>query len=235
MSVKRVLNLGLDAPEPISGVEIIHRPIIQVVPRSKNDPDIQKMINYVKGCTHLIFTSKMGVRIFCEYMSLPEGISCICVGKKTAAALKECGYKAAWIADTETAEGVVELLRKLDLRVKRVCWPHSALSRSVIASYLEEMGIEYKDCVLYDTLVNQEFQKVDMDGVDEIVFTSSSTVDAFVEIFGGLPQDKVLTPIGPVTAGRIDQQQRTDFNEVCGPELHSPGAIPFHAKCKSQF
>jgi uroporphyrinogen-III synthase len=38
---------------------------------------------------------------------------------------------------------------------------------------------------------------------DEIVFTSPSTIEAFLAIFGALPRDKILTPVGPVTEAAL--------------------------------
>jgi uroporphyrinogen-III synthase len=59
--------------------------------------------------------------------------------------------------------------------------------------------IRFQACDLYDTVSQEICPKPDLDQVDEIVFTSPSTVKAFVEIFGGLPRGKKCLAIGPIT------------------------------------
>ena len=77
--------------------------------------------------------------------------------------------------------------------------PRSSRSRPVIAQFFQEKEIRYQACDLYDTVTQALKPKPDLKLVDEIVFTSPSTVSAFLEIFGKLPKDKKLTAIGPVT------------------------------------
>ena len=54
-------------------------------------------------------------------------------------------------------------------------------------------------CPIYDTRTVQPKVVPDLTKVDEIVFTSPSTVKAFLDVFSEIPQDKKLTTIGPVT------------------------------------
>ena len=56
-------------------------------------------------------------------------------------------------------------------------------------------GVRY----LYDTISQVIQPKPNLDHVDEIVFTSPSTVKAFIEIFGVLPRGKKCLAIGPIT------------------------------------
>jgi uroporphyrinogen-III synthase len=61
-------------------------------------------------------------------------------------------------------------------------------------------------CDLYDT-VPQKLEPIpDLNAIDEIVFTSPSTVRAFVEIFRHIPQDKTLTCLGPITQEELQKE-----------------------------
>ncbi len=74
------------------------------------------------------------------------------------------------------------------------------MSRSVLLAFFQERKIRFVACDLYDT-VTQKLEPVpDLKTIDEIVFTSPSTVRGFLEIFGHLPQDKRWHAIGPITA-----------------------------------
>jgi uroporphyrinogen-III synthase len=106
-------------------------------------------------------------------------------------------------AENETAEGVVELLEKHDFSGAYFLWPHSLLSRPLLSDYLASRKIPCDACVFYETHTRRPASLPDLSLYDEIVFTSPSTVDAFVALYGALPTDKLLTPIGPVTAKRL--------------------------------
>jgi uroporphyrinogen-III synthase len=77
--------------------------------------------------------------------------------------------------------------------------PRSSLSRPILANFFNEREIRYQACDLYDTLSQWIEPKPDLDQVNEVVFTSPSTVKAFLEIFGGLPKGIKCLAIGPVT------------------------------------
>lgn len=104
------------------------------------------------------------------------------------------------LAPTATQEGVIELLQCLDLSSAYLFWPRSALARPVIADYLTRRGVSFHALDLYDTRPQAPLPLPNLDDFDEIVFTSPSTVKAFLTIFGSLLGGaKTLTPTGPIT------------------------------------
>lgn len=201
--MSRILYLGLEPPDDI---EVIHCPIIEVIPRLPSDPAIVAALSDLPLYTHLIFTSKVGVRAFfalVENQSV-EGKQVIAVGKRTAARIEEYGVAVDHVAGYETAEGVVELLQGLNLKGAYCFWPHSALSRGVIPTFFEEEGVWFRECVLYDTVPRKGVELPDLATIDKIVFTSPSTVGAFRKIVGELPRDKRLVGIGPITERALE-------------------------------
>lgn len=118
--MKKILYLGIDPPT--QNGEYIHYPIIQVIPRDRNSPEIQQAFKGMSHYTHLLFTSKNGVRIFMEHHlglggRLEEILdkSIVAVGKQTAEVVRYFGMKAAMVAQEETAEGITHLLGGLAL------------------------------------------------------------------------------------------------------------------------
>ena len=200
---KKILYLGLDPsryPEKVT-----HYPIIRTVPRPFDSKEMVRVFANFDHYTHLIFTSRTAVSILQERNLSFEKKVLIAVGKATAGLLERVDF----VAQDERAEGIVELLMQLDLREGHLFWPHSALSRPVIRNFLEAAGIRYTDCILYDTLPNRVEPIPSLDEFDEIVFTSPSTINAFLDLFGSFPKDKILTAIGSVTENKLEKERKS--------------------------
>lgn len=214
--MKRILYLGIEIPPHFQNEMTVHCPLIQTIPRSKDDLAINQAFNSFKEYTHIIFTSRNGVSTFFSLLkNFPiskQEISqkmLISVGKRTAEKLKDYDVSPDLIASEETAEGIVKELSKLDLKKAHIFLPQSSLARGVIADWLKENEIKYTACSIYDTLSYSPEQIPDLNTFDEIVFTSPSVVNAFVQIFGSIPMNKTLTCIGPVTQKAINDIYRT--------------------------
>ena len=213
---KRILYLGLDPTFCQREGEIVHWPIIQIVPRPLEDGDVKRALTCFSSYSHVIITSKSTIPILFDYiqkMRFPKEIwekkTILAIGKVTAHYLEKRGIHSLHLAQEETAEGMVHLLKSLHLNDKKaphLFWPHSAGARSVISDFLIEQGWRYTSCILYDTLSSLPGDLPRLDSFDEIVFTSPSTVKAFVEIFETLPSHLQLIPIGPITACYLNEQ-----------------------------
>lgn len=202
----KILYLGLNKPEDEKDKIFIHYPVIRIIPKTQEE--CKAALNLFLNYTHLIFTSKTAVKIFFEYVSYPNCFQkkkrWIAVGHATKKALEQYGLKDILTPKEETAEGIVNLLKGLDLKNSYFLWPHSALSRPVIRHFFLEEKIKFEECVLYDTIPFWPGYPPNFNEIDEIVFTSASTVDAFFSFFQKLPGGKKLTAIGPITKAKID-------------------------------
>lgn len=198
---RRILHLGLEAPRPSSDEEIVHCPLIKISPRPIDRAAFADLPSY----THLIFTSKSAVDIFCSEITASSlaGKEIIAVGHATALRLLERGIRVTATALDERAEGIIELLEKMDLSAAFLFWPHSAQARPLLRDYFDRSKLLYREALLYDTLPRQPDRLPDLASIDEISFTSPSTVDAFLKFYGRLPKDKSLKAIGPVTEDYI--------------------------------
>lgn len=205
--MKKTLYVGLEIPAHLQESSTDHCPLIAIQPRPIADPHVQQVCNRISRYTHVIFTSKSAVSIFFTYIKAPFRFIAIAVGSSTAAAirLRDSDIHIE-VASEETAEGVVELLASKDLTDAAILWPHSALSRPLITDHLRSRGIACDACVFYDTYVSHPQEIPNLDSYDEIYFTSPSTIDAFIEVFGNLPEGKVLSCIGPVTERYLNEK-----------------------------
>lgn len=216
-----ILYLGLEVPQEIHAraTSVVHYPVIQIVPRSIDEPDIQQAFKNLKKYSHLIFTSKTAFNLFCElsnkfgenFVSLLE-LEVIAVGVATGRLIKQKGFKKVVVATDETAEGVVKILSETPLKGAYLFWPHSEQARPVIRDFLKQFN--HNACPIYKTISSCPQPIPELSKVDEIVFTSPSTVDAFLKIYGRIPNDKTITPIGPITAQHLNFQQ---YNRTGNP------------------
>jgi len=216
--MKTVLYLGIKKPDLSSKfifdqekTHLIHYPIIKTMPRPKKDS--KDSLKYFLDFTHIIFTSKTSVNLIFDYLtsfSFPQHLiqqkQYIAVGSNTAKQLYKLGIKNVLVGNPETAEGVVDLLNTLPLKNSFFFWPHSSLSRNTLSNFFLINSLRYNECILYDTIPFLTDPLPDFSEVDEIVFTSPSTIDAFLLFFETLPLNKVLTPIGPVTKAALEKK-----------------------------
>jgi len=209
------LYLGLEIPKNWTNTLIIHLPLIQIAPRPFYTPDILDAYHHLAHYSHLIFTSKTAVNLFYAYgnilnLSSKELMNkpAIAVGSTTANAISAHQGRVELVAEEETAEGVVAVLEKLPLEKCSFFWPHAAGSRPVIRDFFQMeriRSVNYRECIFYETLPLRPAIHPDFDTIKELIFTSPSTVDAFLEFFGPIPQDKLLTAIGPVTRAYLEK------------------------------
>lgn len=204
--MKTILYLGLNPPQAILDARIIHCPLIQISPRPKNAVDIVNAFKKLSEVTHILLTSKTALHLFFEYAdffqykrSIFYEKKFIAVGKATGAAMRAYGVEATYLPIEESSEGLVAMFEEVDFSNSYLLWPHSALSRDVLPLFFTRKTMNWVDCILYDTRPRRPDPLPSLCDIDEIVFTSPSTVNAFLQFFGPIPQNKVISAIGPVT------------------------------------
>jgi uroporphyrinogen-III synthase len=204
--MKRILYLGLEVPPNMQDKEVVHYPIIKIIPKKATDPAIQAAFKDFNAYTHLIFTSRSAVSTFFElaqaFAITPAQIqvkTLVIIGKRTTAKLQEYHITPHLIANDETAEGVIKILEMNDLKKSYFFLPQSSIARPIISNWLKNQQIPHVACPLYDTLANHPTPLPDLTLFREIIFTSPSTVDAFIKAYQHLPRDIKLTCIGPIT------------------------------------
>lgn len=168
---------------------VLHCPLIEIVPLFPNIVDLESF-------THFIITSQTATKL----IELPQKAFVIAVGKATGDAIG----RADLVAKDERQEGVIAILESMDLSDANICLPRSRKARRLIDEYLSGRGVSYRVIDLYDIQTKVHKKYPDLSTIQKVVFTSPSTVRAFIEVYGALPQDKELIAIGPVTQKAIE-------------------------------
>lgn len=207
---KKVWYLGTDPSQFVCQEELLHYPVIKIIPRSVKDSRLKRAYDDLDLYTHLIFTSKNAVSVFFDHLqTIGYDISqfldkqILAVGKVTASYLNAGGLNVTHVAQEEMQEGIIAVLNQLFLENAYILLPRSSLSRPLLEGYLMERSIRFQIADLYDTEAFHAEPPCPLEEVDEIVFTSPSTVHAFIKIFGALPGDKQLTPLGKITEAAL--------------------------------
>jgi hydroxymethylbilane synthase len=206
----RRLHVGLTPPAKCDAHNL-HCPLISTAPRTYATALPNEDLSTY---THYLFTSKTAVTYFKNLLTdqtyaldVLKNATAIAVGNATAALCYQLPFADVLVSPVATAEGVCTLLETLDTTSMRLIWPHSARARPVISSWLNSHNISWSDVVLYDTLTNEHIELVDLHTVDEVVFTSPSSVDAFCQRYGILPlYSHALTCCGPITSAYLKHQ-----------------------------
>lgn len=204
MHSKHVLYLGLNPTNLITQDHVTHLPLIQIIPYPLEQ--VKSELEQFSRFTHILLTSKSTVSILIPYL---ENLGythkswnnkiIAAVGQATAQHLKSHGLPPDIIAKEETAEGLIAEMETLTFEKEKVFWPHSKLARPLLKEYFFKRGIAFTECILYETLPLQPNPLPKLEEFDQIIFTSPSTVDAFLKFYDTFPKNKVLLSIGPVT------------------------------------
>lgn len=203
MKCKKILYLGLDPSRYICEGEVTHIPVIKIVPRPF-DQAIKEAFDKMAIYTHVLFTSRSAIPLFLEY-AVKAGYSAnelakkiyIAVGKATAQRLKEYGWEVEHVAQVETAEGVISLCDRLNLK-GHLFFPRSAQGRGLLHDYFKQRKVRFTCIDLYETVPN-EVELPDLNLFDQVVFTSPSTVHAFFSVTDKKIALQKCRGLGPVT------------------------------------
>lgn len=188
-----ILYLGLDPSRWKRDKPLLHYPVIRIAALAISKPADWSAI------THLIFTSRSAA----FHWQWLEEKQVLAIGKGTAEVVEKKGCSPL-IAKEATQEGMIELLKHLALQDAYLLWPRSTQSRLLLSEYLLSLSARVQIVDLYETKCQRLEPVPSLENIDEIVFTSPSTVTGFLQIYGFLPNNKKLTPIGPITARALE-------------------------------
>ncbi len=205
--MKKVLYLGTSPlhsgykPE-----EVIHYPVIRIVPKTVEDESICRCFSILHKFSHILVTSKNSVEVLWALakqldvdMKMYVANKCISIGPVTSSYLREKGVVPLVEAEENTQEGVVACLTRLLSRDAYLFYPRSSLARPFLENYLRSSLVSYEVLDLYDTVFQALEPKPLLDEIDEIIFTSPSTVEGFFSVFSKIPSNIQLTFQGPIT------------------------------------
>lgn len=198
------------------GAEAIPLPVIKIQPLA----DYQKLdraVAEIENYDWVIFSSVHGVACFWQRLRKMgkdaralKGIRLVAIGPVTAAAMQGHGLEPDLIPLEFRAEAILESMQKEDLRGKRILLPRAAKARDLLPKELRQRGAKVQVVETYRTVrAAGDFrgirERLRRGEIDVITFTSSSTVQHFMEGMGkkgidSLAKRPFIACIGPITA-----------------------------------
>lgn len=184
------LYTGLTSPD----ANYIHTPLIEIV-SVDDDTQLRRAIADIDSYDYVLFTSRYAAKYVGALSVMHTRI--VSIGRTTTKALHQIGVEEVDEVEEDNSYGVVSWFSSQSRG--RVLIPRSNLALPIIPEGLRQLGFEV-DCVTaYINHMPEHPKKVNLDEIDRIVFTSPSTIDNFIRLYGALPEKKELVTRGPIT------------------------------------
>jgi uroporphyrinogen III methyltransferase / synthase len=194
------------------GAEAVELPAIRIEPRL-DAPEVREAAAAIGLYELVCLTSPNGVELLFEAIAAAgldsralAGVTVAAIGPGTARALAKHGVVADVVPERFVAEGLIEVLKDIDVDGARVLVARAADARDVLPDYFKERGAEVDVVALYETVREQPAEDAveAAQGADYVTFTSSSTVTNLTEALGGrFPDGARIVSIGPVTSATV--------------------------------
>ena len=184
------LYTGLTSPD----ANYIHTPLIEIVPVD-DDTQLLRAIADIDSYDYVLFTSRYAAKYVGALSVMHTRI--VSIGRTTTKALHQIGVEEVDEVEEDNSYGVVSWFSSQSRG--RVLIPRSNLALPIIPEGLRQLGFEVDCITAYNNRMPEHPKKVNLDEIDRIVFTSPSTIDNFIRIYGALPEKKELVTRGPIT------------------------------------
>jgi len=202
--VEKITELGGNA---------IEFPTIKIVPI--NEAACDEKVKVLKDYSHIIFTSINGVEIFFDSLARCGkdarafgNLHITAIGEGTKNALLARGLQADFVPDKYVGEELVSGLAPLLGKDSRVLIPRSKNARIYVVEELSKIcpvdEIQSYETIREDHATVDPLAMLENNEIDYITFTSSTTVQFFVEKIGAAHIDAInsakAVSIGPQTS-----------------------------------
>ena len=204
------------------GAEVIEFPTIEIVP-PLHWGEVDQAIAQLKSYDWMIFTSANGVNFFWQRLKgkrkhryLPSSLKICAIGPATANQLREKKIPVSYMPKEYIAEAILKGFERMPIKGKRILLARAKKARDVLPKGLRKMGGMVDVLEVYRTVrpkgeARRLKKHLTEEKIDAITFTSSSTVDHFVELLKGVELKKALKNIaiaciGPVTSRTAREQ-----------------------------
>jgi uroporphyrinogen III methyltransferase/synthase len=152
------------------------------------------------------------------------------MGPGTAAKIKEYRIGVDLIPKKSVAEGLVEALVEEmgDLSSFKMLWVRAEETRDVLSKSLTDRGVILDEAIAYRTVPETTdrtgaVERFRSEGADVITFTSSSTVEHFLDLRLPLPDGLKIASIGPITSQTLEDHGMSV--DIEAEEYDIPGLV----------
>lgn len=204
---------------------------IGISPISKEwyDGEWSDGLEYFSSISYILFTSQYAVKGFMrvikdtnyeEYTN--NELKVISIGKTTTEALHKAGFKDVIQVDKDNRYGVIEWFKKerpkfleqhpIEIEygeeyeeIPAVLYPCSSLSPDDIPEALFALRYNVTKWTVYNNELPKNPRRVNLNHFKRIVFTSPSTIDNFIKLYGKLPENTEFITRGPITQEHLEE------------------------------
>ncbi len=201
---------------------IFHTPLIEITPL-EDDSDIISAVYSLHEYDYLLFTSRYAVKYWLAAMRKSdkdieylEGVNIVSIGDITSQALANVGIVRFEQTARDDSPGVIDFFSAKNRdksysnntgRQKRVLIPRSDIALSIIPDGLREAGYDVKILTAYHNRCPQHPRKANLRHIRKIIFTSPSTIDNFIKVYGSLPKETQFETRGQTTETYLNNIQ----------------------------
>ena len=206
------------------GADVLEIPTIRI--EASQGDDVRGLAEMIGDCHRydwLIFTSPNGVEYFFErfFQAYDDiraigGVRIAAIGPGTAAKLKEQGLAVDLLPEKAVAESMVEAFQSEIGSIENLTmlWIRAKGARDVLSERLNDAGVMLDEGIAYQTVPETTdptgaVERFREEGADVITFTSSSTVECFLDLGLELPPGMKIASIGPITSDTIRNHDLT--------------------------
>ncbi len=203
------------------GANCIEFPTIEIIPAEDPGP-LDRSIDKINDYHWLLLTSVNGVKCFFNRLyekgrdaRALRDVKVCTIGPKTADAVRGYGIIPDLVPSTYRAEAVVEEFRKFRAAKLKILHPRASKARDILPDELRKMGAALDIVDVYRTImpenkIERVYKMLEEGDIDMITFTSSSTVNNFMKMFGDKAEriktwlkDVDIASIGPITSETV--------------------------------
>lgn len=204
---------------------------IEKCPVSKEwvDGEWSNGLEYLSHISYILFTSQYAVKGFMRvieytyYQTYPnKDLKVISIGKTTTEALHRAGFKDVIQVDEDNRYGIIEWFKKerpkfleqhpIEIEhgeeyeeIPAVLYPCSSLSPDDIPEALFALRYNVTKWTVYNNELPENPRRVNLNHFKRIVFTSPSTIDNFIKLYGKLPENTEFITRGPITQAHLEE------------------------------
>jgi len=189
---------------------IIHRPLIKSVPLD-DYTQADKVFKRLNTFDWIVFTSTNGVEFFFQRLNaigldtrVIDTTKVAAIGKTTAEKLKTFGVLADMQPKLESSTGLLEEFKKASVKGKKVLLVRPKVGSSMLLDGLADADAAIEEVMVYRN-VEIEPEETDFDFIDQILFTSGSTVRAFLKRYSSVPDGIKVYCLGQPTLNEAEK------------------------------
>jgi uroporphyrinogen III methyltransferase/synthase len=237
--VTRAREQASDFAETLAeaGADVIEFPTIEIVP-PKSWAELDLALDKLSTYDWIVFTSVNGVgyfvkRLFDRGMDVRDlkGLKILAIGPKTADAVRALGVRVDFVPKEYRAESIIEGMKD-SVAGKKILIPRAKVAREILPDEMRRLGAEVTIAECYETIrpeSRKEEVRAMFDGkrIDAVTFTSSSTVENFVSMWGGGEAVKMLDGVAVASIGPITSEtaRRLGLNPAIEPAEFTTAAL----------